>query len=199
MANIESICERIFSDEPAWRRTLFGGLLCLSIVGIPLAGGYLFRYAARLRAGAPPSLEAWKDWPGLLNAGWHFLGVFAAWFLGPLLLMWLAGWLLEELSGDILWWIGYLLGMCGLAIAPLTFIAVLNRYIDQRALSVLWDLQSIFRTLTANWRNCILPALVWTGLIMATLPLLPFAFFLGMVVLIPYISIVVFGANNARN
>lgn len=187
MASIDTLNERILSKEAAWRRVLLGGLLCLSIVGIPLAAGYLFRYSLQVRHGGSPALPAWRDWPTLIRPGLHFMGAFAAWCLLPLLIACGAGWLLELITLGVLWWAGYLVSMLGVAIAPFLGIAGLYHYQNKRDWSALLDYRSILVPLRGLRTQLVIPCLAWMGLIMLFLPLLPFAFFLGFILLLAYL------------
>lgn len=195
MASIEGLCERIFSSETALRRSLLGGLLCLTIIGLPVAAGYLYRLAQQAGRREAPELPPWNNWSELIRPGWCFLALLVLWLLLPLGLFWLLGWLVEAATGGILWWIGYLIVMAGLLIAPVTFVAALARFQLTEQWEAAAEVGTILRRVLATWQQWLLPALLFAGLIMVALPLLPFAFFLGMTVLIPYLIVIVFGSD----
>jgi len=179
MASIEGLCERIFSSETALRRSLLGGLLCLTIIGLPVAAGYLYRLAQQAGRREAPELPPWSNWSELIRPGWCFLALLVV----------------EAVTGGILWWIGYLMVMAGLLIAPVTFVAALARFQLTEQWEEAAEVGTILRRVLATWQQWLLPALLFAGLIMVALPLLPFAFFLGMTVLIPYLIVIVFGSD----
>lgn len=186
MATIDSVCERIFSGEGSWRRLLFGGLLCLSIIGIPFAAGYLFHYAVALRDGRDVEMPPWGEWTKRFMAGLHFLGVFVAWYVLVLLIGFGFGWLIEFVTFGILWWASYVIGMLISAAAPAFFASALNQYLKQESWMALKDFMSIIAPLRSHWVALLLPGAAWVGLLTIALPLLPFAFFLGFAVLLAY-------------
>ena len=186
MASFETVCVRIFTDEAAWRRVLFGGLLCLSIVGIPWAAGYLFCYGLSARNTQIPALPEWKNIGRFWRPGWHFLAVFGLWYVIPLVLAFLAGTALKILTLGILWWGAYILIAMVSAITPALCIAALAHYQTRREWSALWELSAVIIPLRENASRLILPSLTWVGLTSIFLPLLPCAFFLGFTVLVAY-------------
>jgi hypothetical protein len=187
MASMDTLNERIFSKSEAWKRILGGGLLCLSIIGIPFAAGYLFRYSLQVRNNGDTALPAWRNLPAQLMPGIHFLGVFAAWSLLPYLITVGLGWLLEFITFGVLWWVAYLICMVGLALSPVLGISALYHYQNKRDWSALLDYRSILLPLNKLRRQLVIPCIAWSGLITLFLPLLPFAFFLGFVVLLAYL------------
>ncbi len=189
MASLETTCEGIFTGETAWRRVLLGGLLCLSVVGIPWAAGYLFRYALAQRNGGSPALPAWgelKSFGRYWRPGWHFLAVFGMWYVMPALLAIVAGALIEIVTFGLLWWGAYVVAALGTAIAPALCIAALTHYQGRQDWAALWEFRGIFGPLRENASRLVVPTLLWGGLIGIFMPLLPFAFFLGFVVLLAY-------------
>lgn len=186
MASLETTCERLFRQEGAWRRTLFGGLLCLSIIGIPWAAGYLFRYALKARTQESPELPEWKDYGKFWLPGWHFLAVFAAWCLLPGILALVAGILIETLTFGILWWGSYIVTALGMAIAPALCISALTHYQSRQEWGALIEFGPILSPFRECWPLLVIPTLLWAGLIGLFTPLLPFAFFLGFLVLLAY-------------
>ncbi|MGE9296909.1 MAG: DUF4013 domain-containing protein, partial [Puniceicoccales bacterium] len=102
MASIDHIGERIFKQEGAWMRLLIGGALILSIIGIPLAFGYLFAYAFGLRTNPESPLPKWENWSKLFIVGLHGLAVFLAWFCLPVALAMLLSALFALVPGGVL-------------------------------------------------------------------------------------------------
>ncbi|WOO39854.1 DUF4013 domain-containing protein [Rubellicoccus peritrichatus] len=196
MATIDSVCERIFSAEGSWRRLLFGGLLCLSIIGIPFAAGYLFHYAASLRSGDRVELPPWGEWTKRFIAGLHFLGVFAVWYLLVLFLGFVFGWLIEAVTLGLLWWAGYVITMLASAAAPAFFASALNEYLKRESWSALKDISAILVPIRSHWIALLLPGAAWIGLLTIALPLLPFAFFLGFTALLAYYIPLFAGQNR---
>lgn len=186
MASFETTFTRIFTGEATWRRVLFGGLLCLSIVGIPWAAGYLFRYALTAREIDAPPLPQWKNFGRYWRPGWHFLAVFGMWYIMPVLLSLVAGELIEMVTLGILWWGAYVVTAVTTALAPALFVSALTHYQGRREWAALWEFAAIFAPLRENVTRLVMPTLAWVGLMGIFMPLLPFAFFLGFTVLLAY-------------
>lgn len=186
MASIESISERFFREPGSGRKLLVGGALCLSVIGLPWAFGYLFAYAyeCRRKPGAP--LPAWERWPQLFTVGLHSLAVFLAWFVVPVLAVFLLAALLALAPGGVLDLFGWMAMGLAWLVAPALFAAALSHYQAQREWTALADFEAISRPLERHWRALIGPGLMWCGLLAIGLPLLPFTFFLGMTVYLAY-------------
>jgi len=185
MASIETISERIFREEDAWKKLLIGGALVLSIFGIPVAFGYLFAYAFNLQKRADAPLPDWDQWRRMFFVGWHALAVYALWLGAPVVTAWLIT-MLFGLTSAVFLAVGWLaMGLAyvvGLAMAA----AALIHYQREQDLRSLIDAERIFLPLEQHWKALILPGVAWYGLMMIGRPLLPFTFFLGMVLYLAY-------------
>jgi hypothetical protein len=186
LASLETICARIFAEQSAWRKVLIGGLLCLSVIGLPFAFGYLWRYLAQIRAEGDFSLPSWHEPAELLIPGLKALAVFVAWFCVPWLVMlavqgflaWVFGplGLLGMIAASVVLW-----GVCGLFFSA--FWAFQRNESDW---AVLVNFPLIWKPFARNWRRLIVPGLAFLGLTGLFFPLLPFAFFGGFLPLLGY-------------
>lgn len=186
LASLETICARIFADQSAWRKVLIGGLLCLSIIGLPFAFGFFWRYLAKIRAKGDFSLPEWHEPGELLIPGLKALAVFAVWFCVPwgvalLVQAFLAfifaplGFLGLIASSVVLW------GVCGLFFSALW--AFQRSDAEWRTLL---EFPRIWRPFARNWRRLLVPGLAFLGLTGLFFPLLPFVFFGGFLPLLGY-------------
>ncbi|WP_309384027.1 hypothetical protein [Cerasicoccus frondis] len=186
MASIETIGERIFTEEDSWKKLLIGGALCLTIIGLPLAFGYLFAYAYHLRKDAGAPLPAWDNWQRMFMVGLHGLAVFVAWVGIPILLAILITWLFGMVPGSFLDIFSWLARSAAFVVGLPMFASALILYQRTQAWGSLADVEKIFAPVEANWKKLIIPSVAWVGLMSIGLPLLPFTFFLGMVLYVAY-------------
>ncbi|QYY34786.1 DUF4013 domain-containing protein [Ruficoccus sp. ZRK36] len=163
-------------------------MLCLSIIGLPFAFGYCWRYLEQIRARGDFSLPSWSEPAELLLPGLKALAVFIVWFclpwgialavqaflafiFGPL------GFLAMIACAVVLW------GVCGLFVSALW--AFQRNDSDWR---ILIDLPLIWKPFARNWRRLVVSGLAFLGLVGLFFPLLPFAFFGGFLPLLGYTS-----------
>ncbi len=186
MASIENIGERIFNEEDSWKKLLIGGAMCLTIIGLPLAFGYLFAYAFNLRKNALAPLPRWDNWQRMFMVGLHSLAVFVAWVGIPMALALIITWLFGMVPGSFLDIFSWLARAGALVVGLPMFCSALIHYQNTQEWSSLADVESIFAPVQENWIRLIIPSVAWIGLIVIGLPLLPFTFFLGMTLYVAY-------------
>ena len=186
LASFETICARIFADQNAWRKVLIGGLLCLSIIGLPFAFGYLWRYLAQIRASGNFSLPEWHEPGKLLLPGLKALAVFVVWFCLP----WGVALAIQMLLAVIFFPLG-LLGVIGSSVAlwmvcGLFFSALWAFQRSDGDWRTLVECGLVWRPFARNWRCLLVPGLAFLGLIGLLSPVLPFVFFGGFLPLLAY-------------
>ncbi|WP_309397578.1 DUF4013 domain-containing protein [Cerasicoccus maritimus] len=186
MASIETIGERIFTEHDSWKKLLIGGALCLTIIGLPLAFGYLFAYAFMLRRDASAALPDWDNWQRMFMVGLHGLAVFIAWVGIPLVLAVLITWLFGMVPGSFLDIFSWLARSAAFVVGLPMFCSALILYQRTQNFASLADVENIFAPVEANWKKLLIPSIAWVGLMAIGLPLLPFTFFLGMVLFVAY-------------
>ncbi|MGE9296961.1 MAG: hypothetical protein ACQKBV_11795, partial [Puniceicoccales bacterium] len=71
-------------------------------------------------------------------------------------------------------------------VALSVFASALVHYQQEQSWSSLIDFEAIFKPLERSWRKLIVPGFAWVGLMTIGLPVLPFTFFLGMVIYLGY-------------
>ena len=187
--SIDIVCERMFRSVKDWQKVLLGGFLCLTVIGIPFAFGYLFRYVWQVRVSGKMELPTWGDWPNLFKSGIHFLGVWAAWFLAPLVVAFIISAVLNVLFAQWLWWASYLIVAVVWLVLPVVFSSALINYQRKQEWSALLEFNDILRKPLAQWRRLIMPILAWIGMMALGFPLFPFAFFLAFLVILGYSSL----------
>ncbi|MEM9227257.1 MAG: DUF4013 domain-containing protein [Verrucomicrobiota bacterium] len=182
--HLDEMIGLIFADQEAWRKVLIGGLLCLSIVGLPWAFGYFSRYLEQIRRTGDFSLPEWSNFMALLPGGLQALGVFALWFCFP----WLLSLAVPAILGAILSplaVIGYILSeivlwmICGL------YVSALWLYQKEQDWASVINVENVWAPFAAQWKSLLVPGLAFVGLTGALLPVLPFVFFGGF---LPYMA-----------
>jgi len=186
MASIEQIGERIFRQDGVWLRLVIGGALMLSIVGIPLAFGYLFAYAFRLKEQPDAPLPPWENWSKLFVVGLHALAIFLGWFLAPVGAAMLITALFALVPGGVLELFGWLAVGVVEVIALALFASALKHYQEEQRWGALIEFEAIFNPLERAWKALVIPGLAWVGLMTIGVSILPFTFFLGMLLFLAY-------------
>lgn len=188
MASIRDIGERIFKGPQAWSKLLIGGLLPWTIIGIPWVFGYFFIYSWQLRrSGNDPVLPAWNNWGNLYRIGLESFLIALVWWFLPLLILCGVAQLLRHIS-DLLWPIAHIIKMAAIIIGPALYLSALNLYQQQKDWKAIREVQEVLAPLSKNWPSLVVPGLVWLGLLTLGLPLLPWVFFLGILLWAAFLS-----------
>lgn len=190
MASIRDICERIFKAPQTWGKLLIGGLLPWTIIGIPWVFGYFFVYAWQLRRGgaqADLTLPEWGNWRNLYRVGLESFLIALVWWFVPLLVLCGVAVLLKS-SSNLLWPLAHIIKMAAIIVGPAFYLSALGVYQQQKNWKVVWDFQAVLAPLVKNWAGLIVPGLVWLGLLVLALPLLPWVFFLGVLLWAVFIA-----------
>lgn len=190
MATIRDIGERIFKGPQAWSKLLIGGLLPWTIIGIPWVFGYFFVYAWQLRsdgARADLALPAWGNWQSLYRIGLESFFIALVWWFIPLLLLCGVSLLLRYIS-DLLWPIAHIIKMAAIIAGPAFYLSALSLYQKEKDWKVVRQANAVLAPLAKNWPSLVVPGLVWLGLLTLGLPLLPWVFFLGILLWIAFLT-----------
>jgi Protein of unknown function (DUF4013) len=67
--SLRNALKNITADHEWWRKLLLGGLLMLSVVGAPLAAGFVTLHYEQIRRGYPRALPPWVDLSGMYVLG----------------------------------------------------------------------------------------------------------------------------------
>ena len=182
----EEVFTRLIKLPGFWLKLLIGGLLSfIPIVNI-FAFGYLYRMSVSVRQSGQAVLPEWKDWPGLFTDGIKFAVVWLVYWLLPLLLVLLVGWLMTFVGLDaltnLLVWTVFLL-------STVLFSSALYRYNMRKDFKDLLDVMLIFRMTWMELPRMIVPAFVFLGIFVLSLPFYGFALFAGFLLLITYSSL----------
>lgn len=81
----------IHRDPSWWRKTLIGGALTMSIIGIPWSAGYLVESLDNNRKGFASPLPPWIDWGTKYITGLFALLIDLVFFILPLLIIGMVG------------------------------------------------------------------------------------------------------------
>lgn len=190
MATIRDIGERIFKGPQALSKLLIGGLLPWTIIGIPWVFGYFFVYAWQLRQGgaqADVALPAWGKWKSLYRIGLESFFIALVWWFIPLLLLCGVSLLLRSIS-DLLWPVAHIIKMAAIIAGPAFYLSALSLYQQEKDWKAVRNAQAVLAPLAKNWPGLVVPGLVWLGLLTLALPLLPWAFFLGILLWIAFLT-----------
>jgi len=197
MASIDRVSERIFRQNGVWIRLLIGGGLVLSIIGLPVAFGYLFAFAFNLQRDPEAELPPWENWPQLFIVGLHALAVFLAWFCLPVGAAMLLATLFSQVPGGVLGIVGWLAVGSGSVASLAVFASALCHYQREQRWSALLEFERLFHPLESTWKTLVIPGLAWVGLMAVGYSLLPFAFFLGTLVFLAYAIPIISGSSRS--
>lgn len=182
----EEVFMRLIKLPGFWLKLLIGGLLSfIPIVNI-FAFGYLYRMSVSVRKSGQLILPEWNDWAGLFTDGIKFAIVWVVYWLLPILLVTLLGWLMTMVGLDALTnplvWVVFLL-------ATALFGSALYRFNMRKDFKDLLDVTLIFRMTWMELPRMIVPAFVFLGMFVLLLPFYGFALFTGFLMLITYSSL----------
>lgn len=193
MPSLEEFNRKFFSDSRWLGKIIVGGLLTLSVVGMPLVLGYFYRYAEQIRLENDLELPNWIRWEQLFVDGIKMFCIAAIFVLAPLAVILVFGWLLECLLGS---WSGiFMLGMFSgfMVIVPpwcVAGILYFQRTFSLRSLLEWKTQQAITRMMVARSRKLLLPILAYNGLLLVGAPVFVFVFFLGTNLLLAYLIVI---------
>lgn len=196
MPSIEAIIKKIFSDERLLFKVVIGGVLMLTVIGIPWVLGYFYGYAQQVRMRGKLQLPDWEGWDLLLVRGIKMIGVTAVCVGLPTLLVIIGIGLIKWLLGA---WSGlFVLGICSvyLLVVPLVWVAGILRYQRFENLRSLLMYRPIMNVFGENWRGSMVPVLTYVGFLVVGAPVFTFAFFLGTNLLIAYLFLVFNNPNS---
>lgn len=182
----EEVFTQLIKLPGFWLKVLIGGLLSfIPIVNI-FAFGYLYRMSLSVRQSGQPVLPEWKDCPGLFTDGVKFSVVWLVYWLLPILLVILFGWLMTFVGLDALtnlvMWVVFLF-------STVLFSSALYRYNRRKNFKDLFDMLLILRMTWKELPRMIVPALVFLGIFVLSLPFYGFALFAGFLLLLTYTNI----------
>ncbi|MEF3274773.1 MAG: DUF4013 domain-containing protein [Chloroflexus sp.] len=95
---LRAAVELIWRDPTWWRKCLLHGALAMTIIGLPLAVGFIMESYDNTRRGYPIPLPPWRDWTLRALTGIFALLIDLAFFLLPLMV----GGLILSCSGLVL-------------------------------------------------------------------------------------------------
>lgn len=182
----EEVFDRLIRQPGFWVKLLIGGLLSFIPVVNVFAFGYLYRVSVAVRKSGQPILPEWSDWGGLFMDGIKFAVVWLAYWLLPLLLVLLLGFLMTFVGlgalTNVLGWLVFLLSTA-------LFSSALYRYNMRKDFKDLLDVMLIFRMTWMELPRMIVPAFVFLGIFVLSLPFYGFALFAGFLMLITFASL----------
>ncbi|TVP75037.1 MAG: DUF4013 domain-containing protein [Puniceicoccaceae bacterium] len=185
----EEVLQGLLKQPGLWQKLLLGGLLAFVPVLNIFAFGYLYRLSRAVRHSGRPVLPAWgllDDWRALFMDGLRFAVVWLAFWLLPILLAVLVGWLVSQvglaaLSNAVL--------CSAFLLATLLFSSALYRYNMRKNFRDLLDFGLILRMSWMELPRLLVPVFFFLGLVVWLMPFYGFTLFAGFILLITYTSL----------
>jgi hypothetical protein len=175
MPSLEAICRQFFQGSPWAGKILLGAALMIVPIVNFVALGYLLRIALHVRhgEGSLRELPNWDDWRELFRYGLLLTGVFLLFGGVPVLVGLIGSWLfyevLDSVGGEWLVW------MAGVPVSVALFVAL--------PLSA----AALYRFMeNMNKARLLLPTFCFIGFCYILTPILPFAIFLGLALILQY-------------
>mgnify|MGYP000734199593 CR=1 FL=1 len=191
MPSFETICKRIFMGKGFWRKFLIGGLLSSVPIVNLFALGFLYRFAMRIRTEGTLELPEWDDPKGLFIDGLKCFAAFFPFYFIPIVL--LGG--ISALISSLFFLIRLDLFALTIAFIPVALaffigtplaITALWKLQEREDFSALLKLEEILGLLKLNFEKLLVPHMAVLGLFVIGWPIFGFAYFLGILVLLPY-------------
>ncbi len=182
----EEVFTRLIKLPGFWLKLTIGGLLSFVPIVNFFAFGYLYRMSVSVRISGQPVLPEWNDFAGLFTDGIKFAVVWLFYWLLPILVVSLFGWLMAMVG------MGALMNVLVWAVILLStvlFSSALYRYNMRKDFKDLLDVMLIFRMTWMELPRMIVPAFVFLGMFVLLLPFYGFALFAGFLMLITYTSL----------
>lgn len=179
----EEVFMRLVRQPGFGLKLLIGGLLSFVPIVNIFAFGYLYRFSRKTRKAGQVSLPEWSDWRALFLDGLRFGVVWLAYWLLPIVLMSLISGLLYSIGLSA---IAYLVTSITVLISPILFSSALYRLQMRSDFKDLLDVPLIVRMTYMEMPRFVIPAFVFLGVFVLSVPLYGFAVFFGFLMLIAY-------------
>jgi hypothetical protein len=191
MPSFEALCARLFGQAGWMPKVLWGGALTFVPVVNFLPLGYLMEYTLRLSRAGDGELPDWKDFSllelfssgcklALLLLGYLILPVFSGWGVSEFL---------DLLTFGFLGVAAYLPVGIGAFAGMFLFLSGVRSYARDGLYADAWRIREVATLAGSAYRALIFPILAFWGLCLLAFPLYGFAFFIGVLSLLSYSSV----------
>ena len=188
MPTLDKTIDNVLEENNHLQKLLIGGILMfIPIVNI-FALGYIFRAGTNmLRNSGKFSLPEWNNWPALFIDGLKLVVISILYAGVPMALAWVISIFLNTITMKMLGPIPFFPISIAFLIVPALKYAALYHFQKTGSWESLLDLKEIANLITTPYkRHLAIPSIALVGLFFIGAPLFGLAFFLGMLLILPY-------------
>lgn len=181
---MNSISKQILQSHQFLWKSLMGGILIFSIIGIPFFIGYMARYLHQIRDHNNFELPQWNHWLALLIESWELL-------LAVLIYGVIPGGFFSMMSHSIdgyvgfLWPIIWLPTMLCALISPMLVTISYQQYLTRGTLDSLFDIPQAYQTFLSTVEELIPYTLMLWGAWFIGFPIFGFTISISLIIYIP--------------
>ena len=191
MPSFEALCTRLFGQAGWMPKMLWGGALTFIPVVNFLPLGYLMEYTLRLSRTGDGELPGWQDFSllELFASGSKLALLLLGYLILPVFLGWGVSEFLDLLSFGFLGVATYLPVGIGAFVGMFFFLSGVRSYARDGLYADAWRIREVATLAWSACRALIFPILAFWGLCLLAFPLYGFAFFVGVLSLLAYSSL----------
>ena len=191
MPSFEALCARLFGQAGWMPKVLWGGALTFIPVVNFLPLGYIMEYTLRLSRAGDGELPDWKDFSllELFSSGCKLALLLLGYLILPVFLGWGVSEFLDLLTFGFLGVAAYLPVGIGAFAGMFLFLSGVRSYARDGLYADAWRIREVAALARSAYRALIFPILAFWGLCLLAFPLYGFAFFIGVLSLLSYSSV----------
>ena len=191
MPSFEALCGRLFCQAGWMPKVLWGGALTFVPVVNFLPLGYIMEYTLRLSRTGDGELPDLKDFSllELFSSGCKLALLLLGYLILPVFLGWGVSEFLDLLTFGFLGVAAYLPVGVGAFAGMFLFLSGVRSYARDGLYADAWRIKEVATLAGSAYRALIFPILAFWGLCLLAFPLYGFAFFIGVLSLLSYSSV----------
>lgn len=191
MPSFEALCGRLFGQAGWMPKMLWGGALTFIPVVNFLPLGYIMEYTLRLSRTGDGELPDLKDFSllELFSSGSKLALLLLGYLILPVFLGWGVSEFLDVLTFGFLGVAAYLPVGVGAFAGMFFFLSGVRSYARDGLYADAWKIKEVATLVGRAYRALIFPILAFWGLCLLAFPLYGFAFFIGVLSLLSYSSV----------
>ena len=191
MPSFEALCGRLFGQAGWMPKMLWGGALTFIPVVNFLPLGYIMEYTLRLSRTGDGELPDLKDFSllELFSSGCKLALLLLGYLILPVFLGWGVSEFLDVLTFGFLGVAAYLPVGVGAFAGMFLFLSGVRSYARDGLYADAWKIKEVATLVGRAYRALIFPILAFWGLCLLAFPLYGFAFFIGVLSLLSYSSV----------
>ena len=191
MPSFEALCGRLFCQAGWMPKVLWGGALTFVPVVNFLPLGYIMEYTLRLSRTGDGELPDLKDFSllELFSSGCKLALLLLGYLILPVFLVWGVSEFLDLLTFGFLGVAAYLPVGIGAFAGMFFFLSGVRSYARDGLYADAWKIREVATLAGSAYRALIFPILAFWGLCLLAFPLYGFAFFIGVLSLLSYSSV----------